>query len=422
MNWTKKIKAGALQFVLFIGAIVAVLLLSFVLVSYTHVLFKKKTDVTIALIQASQTGLERSFRQPLQIGERLQLTIEKETSIAVEIQKKYWGLLEQRKVVAKKGQLEFTKIGFVGRTSDTRPALYLKDNQRPMVIAGMARIKGNARLPIRGIKRGNIRGRGYTGSKLIYGREEKSSTSLPQFNKEVQEQLQKLTQSGFEPQGEEVRLENGLVLRNSFKKETKVIKGDFVNLNNIILTGNVMVWASQKIVVDPSSQLRDVVLVAPQIELKNEVKGNFQAIARDQVKVGTSCTLDYPTVLAVHQPKTYAKNESKKKEPNISIASQSKVKGIIIYQQKNELDHTKANIHVATNAYLFGEAYCEGNLEIKGSIYGSATTNAFIAMENGSAYLNHLYNGVIDQFALPLEYGGLMYEGEQPNHIMQWLY
>ena len=53
MIWRKKIKGGALQFVLFVGTIVAVLLMSFVLISHSHTLFKKKTDITIALIQAA---------------------------------------------------------------------------------------------------------------------------------------------------------------------------------------------------------------------------------------------------------------------------------------------------------------------------------------------------------------------------------
>ena len=411
-----------MQFVLFIGAIVAILLLSFVLVSYSHILFKKKTDVTIAMIQASQIGLELSFKEPLETKEQFQEAIVSETSIDVTVQKKYWGLLEQRKVIAKKGQMQFAKIGFVGRTHETRPALYLKDNQRPMIIAGAARIKGNARLPVQGIKRGNIRGKGYSGSQLVYGQEEKSGTSLPRLTKEIQEQLHQFTQASFQPQGEQVPFQNALELQNSFNKEPKVIKGDFVYLANTKLTGNVMIWASQKIVVDPTAQLKDVVLLAPKIEIKNGVQGNFQAIAQEEIRVGKGCIMDYPTVLAIQQSKTFGRDEHKKREPNISLSSGTLVRGIVIYQQKKNIDRSKANIHVAENAVVLGEVYCEGNLELKGNIYGSATTHALVALENGSAYQNHLFNGTIDRFALPLEYSGLIYRGEQPNHVIKWLY
>ena len=132
----KKIRAGALQFVLFVGAIIAVLLMSFVLVSYTQVLFKKKTDVTLDLIQAAQTGLESSFTEPMKEGEPWEMSIQISSEMEVAVSKKYWGLLELREVSAKKGQLQFSKIGFVGKTVENRPALYLQDNQRPMVIAG----------------------------------------------------------------------------------------------------------------------------------------------------------------------------------------------------------------------------------------------------------------------------------------------
>ena len=51
-----KIRAGALQFVLFIGAIIAILLFAFVLISYTHSFFGKKTDLMVDVIQGTEYG------------------------------------------------------------------------------------------------------------------------------------------------------------------------------------------------------------------------------------------------------------------------------------------------------------------------------------------------------------------------------
>ena len=51
MKRLKKIKAGALQFVLFIGALIAVLLFSFLLLSHLQNLFGKKTAVSISVIR-----------------------------------------------------------------------------------------------------------------------------------------------------------------------------------------------------------------------------------------------------------------------------------------------------------------------------------------------------------------------------------
>ncbi len=52
----RKIKAGALQFVLFVGAIIAVLLMSFLLLTYTHQHFEKKTDVLIEVLRSADYG------------------------------------------------------------------------------------------------------------------------------------------------------------------------------------------------------------------------------------------------------------------------------------------------------------------------------------------------------------------------------
>ncbi|TMU55653.1 hypothetical protein [Flagellimonas algicola] len=422
MMGLKKIRAGALQFVLFVGAIIAVLLMSFVLVSYTQVLFKKKTDVTLDLIQAAQTGLESSFKEPMQEGKPMEMSIQATSEMEVTVSKKTWGLLELREVMAKKGKLQFSKIGFVGKTIENRPALYLQDNQRPMVIAGKARIKGDAFLPQRGIKRGNIRGQGYTGSHLIYGKEEKSSSTLPQLDLELQSQLETLTQPFFQPKGETIRIQKGMILRQSFKEETKVIKGEFLELDKVTLSGNVVVWAAHKIIVHPSSQLKDVLLIAPQIEIKDQVSGNFQALASRTIKVGQACNLEYPTVLAVHQPKIGELDKNKRTPPNMTMDKGSTVRGMMVYQTKNEINKSMTHIHVAEKAMLIGSMLCQGNLELKGSVLGSVATQGFIALENGSAYQNHLFNGTIDFSALPQKFSGLPYQNEQPNSIVKWLY
>ncbi|MCL6275447.1 hypothetical protein M3P19_15640 [Muricauda sp. 2012CJ35-5] len=414
----RKIKAGALQFVLFVGAIVAVLLMAFVLISYTQVLFKKKADVTVELVQAAQEGLDASFTAEFTEGESVEHNISKSTDITVSVTKSYWGLLEIRNAAAKKGALEFNKLGFVGKTILERPVLYLKENQRPMVIAGDARIRGDVQLPKRGIKRGNIRGQGYSGSQLVYGKQTRSTESLPLLDNAIQKQLDLYAQNRLEAQGKSIRLKRGLILAQSFEDPIKIINGSEVNLEDVKLSGHILVRASHKIVVSTTSQLHDVVLMAPKIEIKDNVTGNFQAIASQEIRVGKGCLLEYPSVLVISE--TVAANESR--NPNLIIARRSEVRGSVIYQSNLEPIRTKANIYIGEDAVVLGEVMCSGNLEVKGKIHGSASTDAFVAMENGNAYQNYLFNGRLDGTALPLAYAGFSYSGEKPNQIMKWLY
>jgi len=422
MIWTKKIKAGALQFVLFIGAVIAVLLLSFVLVSYSHTLFHKKTDVTVNLIHMADVGLNYSFSKDLLDGEQITVPTIGEVTMDVSVENSYWGLFEKRTSVAKHKKIQFTKIGLVGQIDENRPALYLKDNQRPVIIAGNAKISGTTYLPEQGIRMGNIYGNSYHRDNLIYGKQKKSSSTLPALDSELQQQIKMLTQPFYEPQGEEVLYKEGMVLKNSFKEETVIIKGNVLNLDEIVLSGNIIIWATDKISVSVNSQLNDVILVAPEIIIQDWTKGNFQAFASNRIWVGKGCELFYPSALVVH--KKSQKKENKKGNPttDIFIDSNTVIRGVVLHQDMGEANKFLPQIKVDKNAKIIGELYCSNNLELKGSVNGSVTTGNFIALENGSIYQNHLYNGIINSLSLPIEYAGLQYKGSINNGIMKWLY
>lgn len=424
MIWTKKIKAGALQFVLFIGTIIAVLLMSFMLISQTHTLFKKKTDITVALIQATDRGLAYSFGQNMKKGESLKVPDHENLGIDIHVEKQYWGILERRTVLAKKGQLQFIKTGFVGHSSEEIAALYLKDDQRPMVIVGDAKITGTAYLPQRGIKMGNIGGYGYNKPQLVYGKKQQSTPILPELEAGQKKQLTEMTTLFFEPSGVDVDLRKGMVLKNSFKEEVQIVKGFVIDLENVKLSGNIMVWATDRIIVHASSLLKDVLLMAPKIEVRDGVSGNFQAIARDWIKVGKNAQLDYPTVLAVQNSKVNGQKEpTLNMVPNISLETGAVVSGAIIYMDDdNEPSRRVPNIRIEKNSMVVGEVYCSQAMELRGIVHGSVTTNAFFVFENGNAYLNHLYNGKINADMLPVEYGGLCFENKSANQTVKWLY
>jgi hypothetical protein len=420
MILAKKIKAGALQFVLFIGAVVAVLLLSFVLVSYSHNVFHKKTDVAIEVIQAANAGLDYSFSKNMLDGDLLEVPYEDDLNITVEVKKSYWGILEKRTAKAKKGQFTFEKIALVGNSNPDKPVLYLKDNQRPLVVAGNVKITGIVYLPEQGVKMGNIYGNSYYDSRLIFGNQKESRSTLPEFDKEVLNQITALTYKQ-EPKGDEITLKKELVVKNSFKNSIKVIKGSFVQLDKVKLSGNIIVWATQKITVTAASKLNDVILIAPQIEIANWSKGNFQALASESITIGKGCELNYPTALVLNQQGIDGLTTDNM-NPGIFIDQYAQIRGMVIYHDKGEPNRFKPHIKINEHAKIYGEVYSTQNLELKGSIYGNATTNSFVALENGNIYQNHLYNGKINSSMLPDEYGGIIYASTNSNQVMKWLY
>jgi len=417
----KKTKAGALQFVLFIGSVIAVLLLSFVLVSHTHNLFQKKTDITINVIKFTDMALEASFNQLMNDGASTSISIDNTLDISASVSKEFWGMLELRRATAKKGAIAFEKLAFVGGTDDNRPALYIKDNQRPLVLAGNTKITGTAYLPEQGVKMGNIYGHSYYASQLIFGEEKRSSTELPKLASELQNQFSSLAGNRFSPKGEQIKPKKGSLIKNSFKNPTQLIQGSHLVLEDITLTGNVLVWASQKIVVRPSANLSDVILIAPRVEISNWTKGNFQVFASETIRVGKGTALGYPSFLGVWSTKKDSLAQQSI-EPHIYLDSYADVRGLVVFHDENKQNRFRPHIKIDEHAKVYGEVYSAQNVELKGSVFGSLTTSGFVALENGNIYQNHIYNGRINSEVLPQEYAGLRYGNANPDQIIKWGY
>ena len=417
-----KIRAGALQFVLFIGAVIAILLLTFVLLSHSHSLFGKQTERLVQTVKSADSGLSLALKRALPLGDTVPLQLGMAEEITVKGVREYWGVYEKFTVTASTAAHDFSKTALVGHgITEDFPALYLQDNERPMIIVGNAKITGDAFLPKQGIRTGNISGNSYYHSNLIYGRQRQSRKQLPALNTEVQSYLRNVGQPAYGGKTEDANvLSQGIVLQRSFKEPTLFIYGSTIELSNLRLTGNIVVNASQKIIVDPSSVLEDVILSAPEIQIKNRVKGRFQAVAKQHISVGEYCELAYPSALVVTADRP---GEQTAQRPLIHLKPNSNIRGALVALGSFEEQRFYPQMKIEEKATVVGEVYCEQNLELKGTIAGRVNTAAFMALENGSIYQNHLYQGSIDRTLLPQQYAGLPFEDNAPiKTISKWLY
>ena len=421
MMFFTKIRAGALQFVLFIGTIIVLLLFGFILMNHGNALLDKRSETLVDLIQEANSGLRTSFDNPMRSGQRTTL-VANTYGIHTTVSKDHWGLIEKRKVVSEKGKLRFEKLALVGHQAEERPALYIKDANRPLVVAGIAKIVGDAYLPERGIKMGNIGGYGYTRPQLVYGNSYRSQGELPSIHQEANQKLQQFTSTFQNLKGKRINLRGDTDVKNSFANENLLIEDNHVELGNVSLSGNVVIRATYDIRVTSAARLRDVILLAPRIVIGDGVKGSFQAISSERIMVGTNCQLEYPTVLAVNSNPSKTTTINRTREPAISIGRGSTVAGSVLYLDKTEQEGLSLFMTVDEGAIVVGEIYCEQSLELKVSVYGSVITDSFVAFENGNTYLNHLFNGEINASLLPKEFSGLVYGDKQINSVVKWMY
>jgi len=409
-----------MQMTVFIAMVIALLLFAFVVLINTHKRFGADKDFLIEAIVNVDKGIIHALNNNLILNDSVSVNIENEDFKTLKVYRDFWGVFEKVTSSSKIKNKEVAKVALIGGKQPRfkRTALYLKENKKPLVLVGNTRIQGTAYLPKRGVKTGNISGQSYYGNQLIYGNT-KQSQNLPELVFDATQNPSKL-----ESQLESISLDKFLDLNankrheNSFYKPMKfVFSGNDILLSDISLIGHIIVKSKTKIIVEATASLKDIVLTAPIIEIRNNVIGTFQAIASKEITVGENCQLNYPSALVLKEKLS----SDKKEDSGIHIKQHSFVKGFIMYLGNKKVKNNKAQVVIEKSSVVNGEIYCNQNLELKGAINGSVLTSNFIANQAGSIYQNHIYNGVINSDALPEEYVGLSFLNGQKG-VMKWLY
>jgi len=421
----KKIRAGALQLTMFIIVVIALLLASFIVLIHTHKQFNVQTDFVLETVDNAQRGIAYALQNALTLNEETSISLNNEDYKILSIKRDFWGVFEKVIATAAIKTKSFTKTALIGTSQPelNRTALYVKDNNKPLVLVGNTKIQGTTYLPKRGVRPGNISGVSYYGSKLIFGNT-KTSSRFPELSSGSLQQIKTLCNKDIDiPRSQFLETNRETVYGNSFLEPLKVVYSDgIINLIGIDLTGHIRIQSKTKIIVDSSSQLKDVLLIAPEIDIKNGVKGRFQAIASKSIRVGKNCKLDYPSALVVNEKeKTIANKTVQTEIHEIIIDKNSNIKGVILFLGQSKTNNYNPQIVIEENVTIKGEVYCSQNLELKGTVYGSVFTNNFIAAQSGSKYQNHIYSGTINVDKLPLEYVGLAFKNSRKS-VLKWLY
>ncbi|WP_299548461.1 hypothetical protein [Seonamhaeicola sp.] len=423
LNLDHRVKAGALQLTMYIVVVVALLLSGFVLFIHTHKRFDIRAQLVKEAVNNAEKGINYTLQSQLNLNDTLTVNLKDQDYKTLKVHKDHWGFFEKVTSISKIKHNTFKKIALVGtiQPKQERTALYVKDNNRPLVVVGNSHIQGTTYLPKQGVRTGNISGHSYYGKALVYGKIKNSQSNLPELSNEWINELKQLETKIKEIHPDQfIDLNSKKSHQNSFYDPLQVIYStkDML-LSGVSLTGHILVQSETKIVVDAGATLKDIILIAPEIEIKSYCKGAFQAIAGKNLTVGAHCELDYPSALYVNDNNADSEKDKVKHTPFISVGSGSTVKGVVAYVGKTK--NYKPQIFIDEAAGVIGEVYCNKNLELLGTVKGSVFTSNFIANQSGSAYQNHIYNGEINVDHLPVEYVGLLFEGTKKG-IAKWLY
>lgn len=422
-----KIKSGALQFTVFVAVLIALLLAGLILYAYTFIYMKEQSKGAIENIQFADIGIQALLEQKEPNTDTIQVDFIKKENQSIRIHLSQWGIFQKGITITQFRKKKFTKVAIIGSliNAGKSPTLFLKETHNALTVVGTTRIKGIAYLPTQGINSGYIAGNSYYGSQLIYGSIKKSTTELPNPEKTVLDAIQYyIKEYNINNQEDYINLNSASRIVNSFKSKTK----GYYSLNpifieNKIISGNIIIKSETAIKINKTALLKDVILIAPIIEIEDETQGSFQAIASKKITLGKNCNLSYPSALLLFQDNKNIPNEISNIpfDNQIFIDQKSIVKGSVCYIQTKEIADFQTQIVLEKEAKIKGQVYCNGNFELRGTVSGSVYTKQFVANQSGSIFVNHIYNGTIENESIPTIYGGIPLE-QEPKTVLKWLY
>lgn len=427
MKLKLKLKSGALQFTVFVAVLIALLLTGLILYAYTFIYMKEQSKGAIENIQFCDAGIQSLLEQQEFSTDTIRLDFIKKENQTVKTHLSQWGIFEKGIVISQFRKKKFIKTAIIGsliRTEES-PTLYLQETYNALTVVGNTVIRGIACLPQQGVSSGYIAGNSYYGSQLIYGTIKKSTKELPQPKKKLLEIIEyNLKQYKPVTEDDYIVAEKNRII-NSFQSKTKAMYSENpITIENKNIIGNVIIKSETSIRIKKTALLKDVILIAPVIEIEDETTGVFQAIASKRITVGKACKLSYPSALVLYQDNKNHPDEVSLNPMNnkIFIDAKSVVKGSVCYFQTKTTPNFQTQVTLQKEATIKGQVYCNGNLEIKGTVSGSVLTKQFLANESGSIFVNHVYNATIENQNVPNIYGGIPLEQEQPKTILKWLY
>lgn len=419
------IKASALYISLILSMLIVLICGSVLMIGYTYRMENKKQERRAQLEENIASGLTVVLQPDFALASETKASLFGLENDSVWLEKQAWGIYELGLVKAWAGADTLKRAFLIGaEPADTLKVLYLADEDRPLSISGKSLVKGTAFLPKSGIKAAYVENATYTDKTLVYGTIKDSGRTLPGLKAGVLNQATELIGMLTEKDKNKTadmldHLDKDSTV-NSFYDQVKKIHLDVdqSELSDIVARGNIMIFSDSALVIDGSTKLDKVILVAPYVQIKEGFKGNVQVFATDSIALGNKVQLDYPSALLV------LKNDTAKFQVRITIGKECSIAGQVFAYEK-ERSQMMPLIALGEGTVVKGEVYVTGylNMQKRTAIKGSVALIRFMARTSSSLYENYLIDVELNRPALSRYYlSSKLINGETTkNKVLCWL-
>lgn len=411
-----------MQFAILVATIIAILLGSFLTLSQTHLFFNTQSRILGNVIDSANAGVGYSLKKEHIIADSISIENDIYTK---RIKKTSWGGYLKVNSTASAKTKSFTKTALTGsKVSDPALSIHLSEGKLPLVLVGNTIIEGDAYVSDLGIKPGIISGHYYNGKELVKGNISSGKGALPELDPVWVNDIRRLQE--YVPLNSDEVIQREAINKNSFFENTHFVYDENKITLNETYIGNIIINSETEVVVTNIAQLTDVVVIAPKITIEEGFIGSASFIAEERITLAEKVQLDYPSSLILVNTQEIEIIPVQKGDEPIFIAGNSRVAGTVIYLDEREANtnnrmNSFTNVAIAPMGTVNGYVYCEGNVELMGTVTGAIYADRFLAREFGSVYINHIYNGKVLGRDLDPAFGGLPFK-ESNKAIVKWLY
>ncbi len=351
MKITKhSLKAGILPTTIGIVLLLVVMSSTMILMGYYHRMhihqLKRSADQGVLLQQGVQLALAAYADD--QLNEQWQVfPLFPEGQDSIRIKLKTWGVMEVCQLERTAPFQHWKKAFFVGQHGERlrKEALFLSDQKSPLAISGAALIKGDAALPLSGIKKNYFNRQAYSRSELVFGNISHSTAKMPPLNSNLSEFYEK-AMGLVNNVSQDSLLRYGI--QQSFGSDTVAhCRLEQPWLHHAEAEGQVVISHPDSVVVMGSSSLSSIVVCAPKIIIASDYEGEIQALAADTLIVEQGAQLQYPSILVCL---------GKSKEALLQIEKEAQLSGQALLLCSSG-EQEEQNFILEKNAQIMGSVY-----------------------------------------------------------------
>ncbi len=303
----------------------------------------------------------------------------------------YWGVYKKLIIENHIGTDTLKKVLMIGNKY-IPVAIYLADKNEALTLSGNTKINGTCFLPEKSVKRGYAENKHFSGDRLINGKVYKSSKQVKGFDFEgCNRAILNLQNKAYPPN----ELLGDTIINSFHNSEFLYFSEELIDLRNKTLIGNIIVRSEHSIIVDSTSTLNDIILIAPSIHFKEKFIGSIQAFAIDSIVVENDVYIRYPSALVLIDQRL----ESNIKKTLLTVSGESIIEGMIIALGNNRSEMTFLK-GCRVDGVIVSNSTVDFQAHLNGSIYSYAID---LTLKSG-IYRSHLLDAVINANALHSDY------------------